>query len=65
MTVSAAGYGGTAFRGTRVLNSPSYSPLVSERLRIPPTRVRVDLQGDPYGIRDGRVVERIPFLART
>jgi D-serine deaminase-like pyridoxal phosphate-dependent protein len=48
-----------------VLNSPTYSPAVGERLRILPIHVCVwmDLQAEAYGIRNGSVVERIALPA--
>ena len=44
-----------------VLTSPSYRPVVGERLRILPIHVCVwmDLQAEVYGVRGGKIVERI------
>lgn len=48
-----------------VLTSPTYRPIVGERLRILPIHVCVwmDLQAEIYGVRSGRIVERIALPA--
>ena len=48
-----------------VLTSPSYRPIVGERLRILPIHVCVwmDLQAEVYGVRSGQIVERIALSA--